>query len=228
MPNISILSFCWQAFDPRVASQFRIGELADRARQYTPYPFIIYDSYWHKSALVLPETVERVVSELQLSDSATVVGSGLFDFLRGDQIMVSAQTPARLVVRLASWRAASAVLAVDDKGFPHGLFVPESVGARLAELMQAKQGRLSGGRFTEFSSRLAKGFTTGSDALGRFSALVEAIDAIDNEMDEFHSENLNSRNPEIGVCADDGYAHLTPLPCSVHGQSNIVGALEVR
>jgi hypothetical protein len=103
---------------------------------------------------------------------------------------------------LASWSRAHAVIVVDRKATPVGLFVPSVVNRRLGETSLLRE---------RPDVRAVVGERTAS------FDLAGALSAIEGAYDQFHSESLNFADPDPYVCRNHGRSHhVSQCPCDVH------------
>jgi hypothetical protein len=201
---LSILDFSWRDFRPDVVEGVRVGELYDLARAHASELFVVHDRALRWTALVIPDVVTVTVERFDLSKDTPAVAVGMVDLLRRDQMSLSLECQASLAARLALWREATVVHAVEDDGTPRGLFIPDIVAERLPGASM-----LTGG-----SPELRE------SAQGPMGRLGEALAAIEAELPAFHSESLNSWGPSPYVCHDHGLQHKVSFcPCDKHPEA---------
>lgn len=206
---IPVIDLCWQRFDPARVAGATVDDLYTLAIQHGAAPFVVHDSMDRTSALVLPETVTMAVDQLGLPLWASASDIGLFDAIRRNQMTVSHDQPASLVVRLASSQKVGAVIAVNQHRVPVGLLIPGSVIERLPASHWVV------GSSPALQQQIAH-LAAGGDLVGAIAAL-EAEYRFDPG--EFHSESLNEYASDAYTCAgdfEDGAHTVYRCPCEVH------------
>jgi hypothetical protein len=232
-----IRAYSWwlrQRLAPIEGAPLLVGELRRWAYVDANLPLLIHDRAWRRSALAAPRAIIAAADRLDLPDDAPVATSGLLELISAGQVTVHEQTPARSVVRMVAARPIVLAIVVDDFGWPQGLFVPGTVNQRLRETIEDRQQYLPpyppepGPRAAREAERAALMHLMSNPAAFQQDVppgdeLVQAIDALDQSPEDFHSENLNERNPELGECTDTGFSHYVPLPCAEHSGAAVLG-----
>jgi hypothetical protein len=202
-----ILNFCDHEFllvkEDNVSVE-RLRQLAEKAKAGL---FVIFDPQQHAAALILPELVTSAVSYFKWEPEASAADVGLLSFLRRGQLTVNQGQEAGQVARLAIAAEAWAVLVLDPKGKPVGVFLPRVVAARLS----------SRSAQASFPPILAASRVHPQGFYG-LQALPWVLEELDREVPGFHNENLNSRAADPYWC-DAGH-NVEHCPCSVHIGSN--------
>ena len=206
---IPIIDLCWQGFTPVTVNRATVGEIYSLAQEHGTNPFVIHDSADRTSALVLPDAATRAIDMFGMPRTMLAAAVGLFDMLRRNQMTVSFDQPASLVMRLSSSQQIGAIVAVDSDEFPVGLLIPGSVTERLPHSHWIVQS----------SPALQQQIT----ALTAIGDLAGAIAALETERQlgpgDFHSESLNALAPDAYTCggdAEDGPHTINVCPCGYH------------
>jgi hypothetical protein len=207
---IPILDFCFKEFHQQTENRVTVGRLHEIALQHHPRLFVFHDSAIRMTVLIIPDLVIRAVQELQLPKDDSAWSAGLLGALRRDQLIIHQARPAVQVAGIARITGIKAVIAVDDKFLPVGLFMPVSVRDRLpnTDLILHK-------------SSLA--LQTTINRLVSKDDLVGALSAIETEHSIFHSERLNQDAPVSSICAGDGADgphNVSSCPCIYHPGSS--------
>jgi len=227
MPRHPIIAYCWLDVRPFVGAPILNGDLLSEAQQAGDNPFLIHDDHFQRSAVVVPDAVRWAIENRFLPLDAAAGDTGLLDTLSEGQVVVERDAPASDVVRQAVASGISVVIAVDSMRQPEGVFVPSSVQARLLETLANRSDYSIYPGIQGALARLGSRERAGDPAAPAGEELIQAIDALDEALDEFHSENLNSRNPAVGLCNDHGLRHVTALPCATHGAGLAYGVVEM-
>lgn len=206
---IPIVDFCFRGFQPVVVPNMTVAQLQDEAVRRGDRLFVVHDPQHGLSALIIPELVGQFLARSPFPPFAPAAEAGILDLLRRDQIIVPEHAPARVVAEAVAWQRSQAVIAVDERRFPSGVFIPAVVLERLpaTDLIQHASPATLQASVAEFT------------AARNLSATFIAIDAVH---ERFHSENLNQRAAEAYVCDDHGLAHYTDEcdPCN-QGHRNV-------
>jgi len=190
---IPIWNFAWQGLVPIREANPTVGDLVRLANRNDSALFVLHDPANRVSTLIVPEFIERVVNELRLADDVPAAQVGPLDLLRQRQLTAHPSQPASVVARISAWADADVVILVDDSALPVGLFMPSwaAVRIRRSSLLQSASPELR---------------NTVDDYIIR-GQLDEAIDAIDRELRDFHSEGMNLVAPEPLVCNGSNAPH---------------------
>lgn len=202
---IPIRDYCWQGFSLELRAHLTVGDLVDLAERSDPELCLVHDEAQNSSVVVIPELVLAVAEELP-NMNVGAEETGLLGEIREGQMIVGADEPAIDVARAIDLGSVSVLIAVDAERRPSGLLFTDVVARRLhshAPEIEALSGR------SGLADRVAA-------ASGR-GQLVVAFDAIEEGVGAFHSEALNSWNPDPLVCWDHGRSHLVSrCPCEFH------------
>jgi len=189
---IPILDFAWQDVSPVELSDPRLGDIHAQCMQYAPDLMLAHDVVNRWSALVIPEVVDRLMTEFGIPVTASATTSGVVDVLRQGHITVRGDQPASLVVRLAQSMDAAVVVIADGADRPVGLFLPAVVAERLSRTTLV---RYESSPFVQYVADRAE------------DDLVAAISAIESEHTSFHSESLNQNVSDAYLCDGGGIPH---------------------
>jgi hypothetical protein len=177
--------------------------LQDLAEQHGVKPFVFFDAAHRETACVIPTAVEWAIKEFNLHPKDIAAETGIFEVLRRNQAVVHHAQPATRIAQLASSQQAGAIVTVGDLGKPVGVFFPGIVAERLSETRIVRDS-LSRFRQTQIK------------ALGNVNHLADAIQVLEREGIDFHSEQVNFYGAEPYMCEADGGHFRNSCPCSYH------------
>jgi hypothetical protein len=199
---ISIVCFTLQDFNPVEIDTLRIEELGNLAGRQEPF-VVIYNKQYHFSAFIVPELMNRLINELDVSPNDSAEATGLLDLLRQGQITVGDGESASRVARLAVMHDIEVVIVTNPYAIPVGLFIPSEVTKRLPHTSLFKQGSI---KLQETINQLT-----------RVDDLPRAIMAIEGEFTSYHSELLTFHAIKPLICEDTGVWHfIFDAQCTTH------------
>lgn len=188
----SILNFTWRkakVFQPSPS----VAEALACCKSVFPRGAVLHYKDARRSVLAFHDQLEHVVKTARLAADDNIIRTGMLDVLGRGQMTVHQAVPALTVTKLVGLTGIQLVFVANDEHIPQGLFFPASVHSRLPQISRVS---------------IPSAFT-----------LEQMVEAVDRQMPDFHSEQVNLDEHDLFWCAA---GHLTNgCPCAVPGHEKL-------